>query len=66
MKSLLNKQGGVKMDDLIVKKENAEKVANIVEKLDIDEQQRAIDIVTSFALGVQSAKIQSKEIHKSD
>ncbi len=54
------------MNDLIVKKENAEKVANIVEKLDIDEQQRAIDIVTSFALGVQYAKIQSKEIHKSD
>lgn len=54
------------MKDLIIKKENAEKVANIVEKLDINEQQRAIDIVTSFALGVQSAKNQDKEIYKSD
>lgn len=52
--------------DLNLKKSNAERVASIVEKLDDQEQQRALDIITSFALGVQSTKEENKEINRSD
>lgn len=52
------------MKDLKPQQENAIKVASIVEQLDEQEQQRAVDIVTSFALGVQSARIKkSKDSH---
>lgn len=51
------------MNDLIKAQENANKVANIIKDLDKSDQQRAIDIVTSFALGVQS---RNKQINKNE
>lgn len=54
------------MKNLKKQQDNAIKVASIVEQLDTPEQQRAIDIVTSFALGVQMIKQVENQENKNE